>query len=59
VFAYTIIGSLFFPFVICTLLWLNNSKKLPGGLRYGTAANVVLGTALVLFGYLAVMSLEG
>jgi Mn2+/Fe2+ NRAMP family transporter len=59
VFAYTIVGSLFFPFVICTLLWLNNSKKIAGGLRYGTAANVVLGTALVLFGYLAVMSLEG
>jgi Mn2+/Fe2+ NRAMP family transporter len=59
VFAYTIVGSLFFPFVICTLLWLNNSKKMPGALRYGTAANVVLGTALVLFGYLAVMSLEG
>ena len=59
VFAYTIVGSLFFPFVICTLLWLNNSKKLPGAMRYGAAANVVLGTALVLFGYLAVMSLEG
>ena len=26
VFAYTVVGSLFFPFVISTLLWLNNSR---------------------------------
>jgi Mn2+/Fe2+ NRAMP family transporter len=59
VFAYTIVGALFFPFVISTLLWLNNSKKLQAGLRYGLAANVVLGAALFLFGYLAVMSMRG
>ena len=58
VFAYTIVGSLFFPFVICTLLYLNNTKKL-GTLRSGVAVNAVLGGALVLFGYLAVMSIRG
>ena len=26
VFAYTVVGSMFFPFVISTLLWLNNSE---------------------------------
>jgi hypothetical protein len=59
VFAYTIVGSLFFPFVICTLLWLNNSKRVPASLRYGRAANGVLGAALVLYGYLAVLSMAG
>jgi len=58
VFAYTIVGSLFFPFVIFTLLYLNNTKKL-GTLRSGVAVNAVLGGALVLFGYLAVMSIRG
>ena len=27
VFAYTVVGSLFFPFVIATLLWLNNASS--------------------------------
>ena len=58
VFAYTIVGSLFFPFVIFTLLYLNNTKKL-GTLRSGVAVNAVLGGALILFGYLAVMSIRG
>lgn len=58
VFAYTIVGSLFFPFVICTLLWLNNTRKI-GSLRSGLAVNAVLGAALVLFGYLAVASMVG
>jgi Mn2+/Fe2+ NRAMP family transporter len=59
VFAYTIVGSLFFPFVICTLLWLNNSRKIQGSLRSGVLVNSVLGAALLLFGYLAVMSISG
>jgi hypothetical protein len=59
VFAYTIVGSMFFPFVIITLLWLNNSTKMPRTLRSGVAVNAVLGTALLLFGYLAVMSVRG
>ena len=53
VFAYTIVGALFFPFVIGTLLFLNNSRRLPANLRYGPAANAVLGAALVLYAYLA------
>ena len=59
VFAYTIVGSLFFPFVIITLLWLNNSRMMPRTLRSGVAVNAVLGAALILFGYLAVMSVRG
>lgn len=57
VFAYTVVGSLFFPFVIVTLLWLNNSRLMPAGIRNGAAANVVLGAALLLYAYLAVRSL--
>ena len=56
VFAYTIVGSLFFPFVIATLLWLNNSRFMPAGARTGVLANVVLGAALLLFVYLGVRS---
>jgi Mn2+/Fe2+ NRAMP family transporter len=59
VFAYTIVGSLFFPFVIGTLLGFNNSKRLQGNLRAGLLVNAVLGAALILFGYLAVMSVRG
>src|SRR5687768_2848460 len=58
VFAYTVVGSLFFPFVTGTLLWLNNSKMIQGSLRSGVAVNAVLGGALILFGYLAVMSVS-
>ena len=31
VFAYTVVGSMFFPFVISTLLWLNNSTRVARG----------------------------
>jgi Mn2+/Fe2+ NRAMP family transporter len=53
VFYYTVIGSLFFPFVIATLLWLNNSKHVHRESRNGIAANVVLGSALALYVWLA------
>lgn len=53
VFVYTIIGSLFFPFVISTLLWMNNSRHVPSSLRNGLAVNAVLVSALLLFAYLA------
>ena len=59
VFAYTIVGALFFPFVISTLLWLNNSKRIQGSLRSGILVNAVPGAALLMFGYLAVMSVRG
>jgi Mn2+/Fe2+ NRAMP family transporter len=53
VFVYTVIGSLFFPFVISTLLWLNNSKRRAHAARNGVAANIALVGALVLYAYLA------
>jgi hypothetical protein len=58
VFAYTVVGSLFFPFVIATLLWLNNSRLLAPQYRSGPALNVVLAGALLLYGYLAVNALS-
>jgi Mn2+/Fe2+ NRAMP family transporter len=53
VFAYTIVGSLFFPFAIGTLLWLNNSRHLNVSARTGGLLNGVLGSALLLYFYLA------
>lgn len=52
VFVYTVVGSLFFPFVISTLLWLNNSRH-ARATRNGVVVNVALGAALLLYGYLA------
>jgi Mn2+/Fe2+ NRAMP family transporter len=57
VFAYTVVGSLFFPFVISTLLWLNNSRHAPSATRNGVFVNVVLSAALVLYAYLAVRAI--
>jgi Mn2+/Fe2+ NRAMP family transporter len=53
VFVYTLVGSLFFPFVISTLLWLNNSQRLTRESRYGVLANMVLIGALLVYLYLA------
>ena len=55
VFAYTIVGSLFFPFVISTLLWLNNKTGLVGreGRNRGTV-NAVLIAALFVYLFLTV-----
>jgi Mn2+/Fe2+ NRAMP family transporter len=53
VFAYTVVGSMFFPFVISTLLWMNNSKKF-GSVRNGVLVNALLGLALVIYVYLGV-----
>ena len=53
VFAYTVVGSMFFPFVISTLLWLNNSRA-ARATRNGLFVNVVLGAALALYAFLAV-----
>jgi len=57
VFIYTLVGALFFPFVISTLLWLNNSRRLPADARNRLLANGLLGGSLLLFGYLAVRAL--
>ena len=54
VFAYTVVGSMFFPFVISTLLWLNNSSRIVRQARNGPLVNGVLGAALLLYVYLAV-----
>jgi Mn2+/Fe2+ NRAMP family transporter len=54
VFYYTVVGSMFFPFVISTLIWMNNSRLMPAPFRNRIGANVVLVGALVLYGYLAV-----
>jgi Mn2+/Fe2+ NRAMP family transporter len=59
VFAYTIVGSLFFPFVISTLLWLNNSRRVVRDARNGLLVNGILGAALALYIYLAVRSALG
>ena len=53
VFAYTVVGSMFFPFVISTLLWLNNSRHDVRAARNGVLVNGVLGAALLLYAYLA------
>jgi Mn2+/Fe2+ NRAMP family transporter len=56
VFAYTVVGSLFFPFVISTLLWLNNSSRVVREARNGALVNGILGSALALYLFLAVRS---
>jgi Mn2+/Fe2+ NRAMP family transporter len=57
VFAYTVIGAFFFPFVISTLLWLNNSRFVGPRSGSGILANVVLSLALAMYLFLAVRSL--
>ena len=52
VFAYTVVGSLFFPFVISTLLWLNNARN--RATSNSVLVNVVLCAALVLYLFLAI-----
>jgi Mn2+/Fe2+ NRAMP family transporter len=59
VFAYTVVGSMFFPFVISTLLWLNNSSRVVREARNGLMVNTILGTALLLYVFLAVRSAMG
>ena len=56
VFACTVVGSLFFPFVISTLLWLNNTRH-ARATKNGLLVNVVLGAALALYAFLAVEAL--
>jgi Mn2+/Fe2+ NRAMP family transporter len=58
VFAYTVVGSLFFPFVISTLLWLNNSPRAPAATRNSLLVNGVLSAALLLYGFLAYEALR-
>jgi len=53
VFAYTVVGSLFFPFVVSTLLYLNNSNRVVRDARNGLKANAVLAAALAVYLFLA------
>jgi hypothetical protein len=59
VYADTVVGSLFFPFVIATLLWLNNASTAGRAAPNGLLANVVLVSALVLYLFLAARSIVG
>lgn len=59
VFAYTVVGSLFFPFVIATLLWLNNSRHLPRTAGNSPITNLVLVASLLLYLYLGVEGIFG
>ena len=58
VFAYTVVGSLFFPFVVSTLLYLNNSNRVVRDARNGLKANAVLGAALAVYLFLAYEALR-
>jgi len=53
VFAYTVVGALFFPFVISTLLFLNNSRHAPRAMRNGVFVNAILCAALSIYAFLA------
>jgi Mn2+/Fe2+ NRAMP family transporter len=59
VYVYTVVGSMFFPFVIATLLWLNNAASTQRTAPNGLVANAVLSTALILYLLLAVRSIVG
>jgi hypothetical protein len=58
VFAYTIVGSLFFPFVISTLLWLNNRGRVRREAPNGVFVNGVLTAALLLYVWLAARAMS-
>jgi Mn2+/Fe2+ NRAMP family transporter len=49
---YTIAGAFFMPFLAAVLLVMNNRKEWVGELRNTWIINIMLGVALVLFGYL-------
>jgi hypothetical protein len=57
VIVYAALGALFLPFLAGTLLWLNNSKRVPAELRNSILANFVLASSVVLFAVLAVQEL--
>ena len=63
VYAYTVVGSFFFPFVISTLLWLNNApspqRSTQRSAANGMLANAVLVAALLMYVLLALRSVVG
>jgi hypothetical protein len=54
VIVYAALGALFLSFLAGTLLYLNNSARVPAALRNGILANVVLAGSVMLFAMLAV-----
>ncbi|TFI00015.1 Nramp family divalent metal transporter [Micrococcus lylae] len=46
---YGTLGALFMPFLAVTLLFLNNSKKVPARFRNGWGNNILLGGTTVIF----------
>ena len=59
VFAYTVVGSMFFPFVIGTLLWLNGSGRVRAEAPSSRALTGILIAALALYVFLAVRVMTG
>jgi Mn2+/Fe2+ NRAMP family transporter len=58
VIAFTILGSLFIPFVAATLLYLNNRITFPAPMRSNRlATNVFLGLIVVLFGIVGALEI--
>jgi Mn2+/Fe2+ NRAMP family transporter len=58
VIAFTILGSLFIPFLAATLLYLNNRIPLATPLKQnGLFANLVLGLVVVIFGVIGTMEI--
>ena len=55
--AYTIVGSLFMPFLAGTLLYMNSKREWLGDLRTGWLLNSLLVMALLLFLYLGINQL--
>ena len=47
---------MFFPFVVSTLLYLNNSSRVVREARNGAMVNTILGSALLLYLFLAIRS---
>ena len=58
VIAFTVLGSLFIPFLAATLLYLNNRIAFPAPLRSNRlATNLVLGLIVVLFGIVGALEI--
>ncbi len=58
VIAFTVLGSLFIPFLAATLLYLNNRIAFPAPLRSNRlATNIVLSLIVVLFGIVGAMEI--
>jgi len=59
VLVYSVAGAMFMPFLALTLLYLNNRFSLVAGMKNGWLINLLLCSALILFGYLCYSELAG